>query len=125
LGHQERLFPASPAVVPAIRHWIEGLVAHASFGDVKGEFALAVSEAAANAIRHSGSSSLAVRWSSDGNQAMVEVSDQGVFDQRAITSGEVGGFGLPLMAAVMDEVSIERGSPERPGTMVRLVKRKP
>jgi hypothetical protein len=35
----------------------------------------------------------------------------------------LGGNGIPLMTALMDEVSVRRGTARRPGTDVRLVKR--
>jgi anti-sigma regulatory factor (Ser/Thr protein kinase) len=56
----------------------------------------------------------------------VEVRDQGSFKRRVrMTQVEgPGGYGIPLMMALTDQVVIREGSPERPGTSVRLVKRR-
>jgi anti-sigma regulatory factor (Ser/Thr protein kinase) len=121
---EERTFAASPAEVPVIRHWVEELAEDASFSRVRSDLALAVSEAASNAIRHSGTDRLTVRWSAKGPRAVIEVADEGTYDRRAVSPDGLGGYGLPMMAALVDELSIEQGSVTDPGTTVRLVKRK-
>lgn len=124
MATEERRFPAGRTEVPAIRHWVTNLAERAGFSTVVPDLALAVSEAVSNAVRHSGSRSLVVRWTATDDEAVVEVRDEGIFPERAIYPHEVGGFGLPIMTAVMDEVSIERGSGQQPGTTIRLVKKK-
>ena len=54
----------------------------------------------------------------------IRVEDKGVFDKRIPTGldGSEGGRGIPVMMALMDELSIREGRPDAPGTMVRLVK---
>jgi anti-sigma regulatory factor (Ser/Thr protein kinase) len=121
---EERMFPASREEVARVRHWIEGLADRASFSPAKADLALAVSEATSNAVRHSGASHLTVRWRADYGRAEIEVADDGIFDQSAVSPDGHGGFGIPMMAALVDELSIEQGTPRRPGTLVRLVKRK-
>lgn len=121
---EERTFSASAEEVPRVRHWIERLAEQASFATVRADLALAVSEATSNAVRHSGASRLTVRWRADSRWAEIEVTDDGVFDERAVSPDGQGGFGIPMMAALADEFSIEHGTPTRPGTRVRLAKRK-
>jgi anti-sigma regulatory factor (Ser/Thr protein kinase) len=122
---KERTFAASPAEVPVIRHWIEELAEESSFSQVRSDLAIAVSEAASNAIRHSGTHRLTVRWTAEGRKAAVEVKDEGVYSRESVSPDGIGGYGLPMMAALVDEFSIEQGDASRPGTRVRLVKRKP
>ena len=121
---EERTFSASAEAVRHVRHWIDRLAEQASFAPVRADLALAASEATSNVVRHSGGSRLTVRWRADHRRAEIEVADDGVFDVRAVSPDGKGGFGIPIMAAVVDEFAIEHGTPERPGTRVRLVKRK-
>ena len=54
----------------------------------------------------------------------IEVEDDGVF-RRRIPAPEFDGQGhrgIPLMMALLDQVSISGGTEARPGTLVRLVK---
>jgi anti-sigma regulatory factor (Ser/Thr protein kinase) len=125
IRQEERTFAASPAEVPVIRHWVEELAEEASFSQVKSDLALAVSEAVSNAIRHSGTDRFTVRWAAEGPEALIEVTDEGAYDRKAVSPDGLGGYGLPMMAALLDELSIEQGSASGPGTTVRLVKRKP
>jgi anti-sigma regulatory factor (Ser/Thr protein kinase) len=124
VAEEERTFSASPEEVPRVRHWVERLAEQASFSPVKEDLVLAVSEAASNVVRHSGSDQLSVRWTVEQGQAEIEVKDRGVFNQQTVSPSGNGGFGIPVMAAVVDEFSIEQGTPREPGTRVRLVKRK-
>jgi anti-sigma regulatory factor (Ser/Thr protein kinase) len=121
---QERRFAAEPSTVTDARHWVISLAEEMSFSEFVPDLALAVSEAVANAVRHTSSDSVMVRWVASADEATVEVADEGMFKRRAVSPDGQSGLGLPLMAAVMDEVSIARGSPRRAGTRVRLVKRK-
>jgi anti-sigma regulatory factor (Ser/Thr protein kinase) len=125
VAKQERTFPAELAAVPAVRHWVTALAEDGSFSEVVPDLALAVTEAASNAVRHSGSESLTVVWRTEDNHAVVELSDEGAYDEQVAHPDKVGGLGLPMMTAVMDEVSVLRGTADRRGTQVRLVKRKP
>jgi anti-sigma regulatory factor (Ser/Thr protein kinase) len=125
MATQERTFPAKPAAVPAVRHWVTALAEEATFREVVPDLALAVTEAASNSVRHSGSESLTVVWQTEDDRAVVELSDEGAYDEQVAYPHKVSGLGLPVMTAVMDEVSILRGTADRRGTQVRLVKRKP
>lgn len=90
---------------------------------------LAVTEACANAIRHGcsdpQSDHISVKLISHSGTFVAEVTDRGTgFDgtTECCLSGEphVGGYGIPLMKALTDEVEFTCGTP---GTTVRLVKR--
>jgi anti-sigma regulatory factor (Ser/Thr protein kinase) len=123
--HRERTFRAEVEAVPAVRHWVVDLAEQASFKHVASDLALAVTEAASNAVRHSGSDSLTVLWQPQDDHAVVELRDEGTYDEEVASPLKGGGLGLPVMTALMDEVSILRGTHEDRGTRVRLVKRKP
>lgn len=84
----------------------------------------AVSEICANAVLHGDGESFTVSWTSGPRESTeVKVRDQGVFASQGMGHrGESGGFGLPLVAALVDELSIVRGTRAHPGTTVRMVK---
>ncbi len=87
---------------------------------------LAVSEASANAIVHTNSPSVDVRCTLSSEVLLIEVRDEGIFRRRvAMPELDGRGRGIPLMAALVDELTIKEGTPERPGTLVRLVKYRP
>ena len=119
-----REFPAVPAALAEVRSFMRDRCADGGIaGAPADDLLLAVSEACANAVLHSGSASFRVTWQQRGGRIEVRIADEGTFD-RAIPSGDrPGGNGLPLMTAVMDEISVRRGTARRPGTEVRLVKR--
>jgi serine/threonine-protein kinase RsbW len=89
---------------------------------------LAVTEACANAIRHGSpdpqSDRITIRLSSNSGTFVAEVTDRGVgFDAAALRvpdAPQPGGYGIPLMKALTDEVEFLQNSD---GTTVRLVKR--
>ena len=56
---------------------------------------------------------------------LVEVSDDGVFRTTVQTAqlDRIGGRGILLMEALMDDVTIQRGTHRRPGTVVCMTKR--
>jgi len=87
------------------------------------DIVLAASEAAANAIVHTNSSSVEIRWRQSGDAIEVQIMDRGVFRRRvAMPEFDGHGRGIPLMTALVDELFIKEGTPRRPGTIVRLVK---
>jgi serine/threonine-protein kinase RsbW len=88
------------------------------------DLVLAVSEACANAVLHSGSPDVRVGFTLHSDRVEVDVRDRGRFRPR-VRLPEVdgpGGFGIPLMAALTEELVIEEGTGPRPGTRVVLVK---
>jgi signal transduction histidine kinase len=84
---------------------------------------LAVSEAAANAIRHSGSSTFEVLLHGDDSALVVEIHDRGWFHAREAERDGPGHYGFHLMRAAFDQVEVRRGTAQQPGTQVRLLKR--
>ena len=121
----ERRFPSDPSALSEIRRYIRntGLKAKLAW-EAAEELTLAVSEAAANAIRHTQTPSVLVAVTRDGNCVVVEVRDEGVFDSSLPVPELDGpsGRGILLMTAFVDEVAINEGTPQEPGTTVRLVK---
>ena len=87
------------------------------------EMTVAVSEACANSALHSRSREVTIRWLASDHHVEVSVEDQGVFVRRVpgIADGECG-WGIPMMMAMIDEITIREGRDHSPGTMVRLVK---
>jgi anti-sigma regulatory factor (Ser/Thr protein kinase) len=124
----ERIFPADPASLSEIREFVRGHAIKSTLGhELAEELTLAVSEAASNSIRHTQTTSVRLEARLDGNCVIVEVEDEGTFDSR-IPIPEIegpGGRGILLMTAFADEVAILEGTPQDPGTTVRLVKCKP
>jgi anti-sigma regulatory factor (Ser/Thr protein kinase) len=121
-----RSFPAHPSSLAKVRAFVrEGVEGHLAPRPAE-DLVLAVSEACANAVLHSGSERIEVSCSSGDEAVEVEVRDQGSFKRRVrMTQVEgPGGYGIPLMMALTDQVVIEEGTPEAPGTTVRLIKRR-
>jgi anti-sigma regulatory factor (Ser/Thr protein kinase) len=114
---EERTFPAAPESLHEIRSFVIGAAERAGLGAHAFDVALATTEAAANAILHSGTRHVAVRVQAAPDRFVVEVVDDGVY-RRRLSVPELDGRGhrgIGLMAAVMDEVSISRGTASRPG----------
>ena len=120
-----RSFPAHPSRLSEVRAFVRKQAIQSGFSnDAADDLALAVSEACANSILHSGGATITVTWQSDGERSEVEVRDEGIF-RRRVPMPELdgqGGHGIPLMMALMDEVVVRVGTEQAPGTLVRLVK---
>lgn len=118
-------FRAHPSALYDIRQFVRDRAAAAAFSEaMTNDLLLAVSEAAANSIIHTSSPDIRLTWVSSGDCVYVEIRDQGVFKKRVRmpeVEGE-GGHGIPLMMALVDEVTIQEGTQRRPGTLVRLTK---
>ncbi|MGH2725238.1 MAG: ATP-binding protein [Actinomycetota bacterium] len=121
-----RSFPAHPSALSEIRNWLRTRAGESSLSsETTEELALAANEAAANALLHSGSRTIEVRWRVGLEAVKVEVVDEGTF-RRRVRLSEVegpGGYGIPLMMSLVDEVDIREGNDSQPGTSVRLVKK--
>jgi anti-sigma regulatory factor (Ser/Thr protein kinase) len=115
---------AHPSSVRLVRQFIRDQIAASSFSDAEPDILLAVSEAANNAVLHSGTDEIVVTWRIDGRCAQILIRDRGRFRHRIPMPAmdEQGGRGIPLMMAVMDEVDITPGSDDQPGTTIRLRK---
>ncbi|MFL5797436.1 MAG: ATP-binding protein [Actinomycetota bacterium] len=123
---RSRVFSAAPESLHQVRRFLRERCDEARIsGTAADDILLAVSEACTNAVLHSRSRVFQVIWRCRVDRAEARVRDQGRFHLGGLSSrGEdLGGNGIPLMTALMDEVSVRRGSARRPGTEVRLVKR--
>ncbi len=119
-----RVFTADRGSLREIRQFIRERAARDSFSTYADKLVLAVSEACANSVVHTDSSRIEVRWRATQDRVEIEVEDDGVF-RRRIPAPEFDGQGhrgIPLMMALLDQVSISGGTEARPGTLVRLVK---
>ena len=100
-----------------IRRWVE---ANDGSDDDCAAFAIAVSEACANAIEHAygpGDAKIEIRAALVDGVATVAIRDRGAWRE---PRGENRGRGIPIMREFMDDVSIERADR---GTTVKLQRR--
>lgn len=122
----KRSFAADPTSLRDVREFVRKRADEASLVPRdSNDLVQAVSEVCANAVLHGNGDTFVVSCSTQPSGGVkVKVRDQGVFAPRPGTlyGGRVGGFGLPLVAALVDEVSISGGTPSHPGTTVALVK---
>ena len=120
-----RTFPASGrATLAEVRRFVESAASpHLSEGFVH-DLQLAVTEACANSIRHSGTEEIRVSCAPIGDCLEVTVEDDGIYRMTLpVIDGEAQSHrGMYLMAAMVDDFSVHRGTPDRSGTTVRLVK---
>jgi serine/threonine-protein kinase RsbW len=88
------------------------------------DLVLAVTEACANSIRHSGSTEIRVTVHVDGTCVEIIVEDDGVYRMTLpVVDGDAGSHrGMYLMAAMVDDFSLHRGTATNAGTTVRLSK---
>jgi anti-sigma regulatory factor (Ser/Thr protein kinase) len=119
-----RTFPAHRAVLHEVREFIRHRAMEDEFVEAEG-LVLAVSEAVANAIVHTTCTRIGVTWRCTSDRVEVHVEDDGVFRRRVPmpeVDGRGGQRGIPLMMALLDQVSISGGTESRPGTTVKLTK---
>src|SRR6266568_2489860 len=120
-----RIFPALPSALYEIRKFLREEAERAGLSaSSANDVVLAASEACANAVLHSGGPEMEIVWRRDGECVEVTVRDEGVFLRRVPIPeiDRMSGHGIPLMMALMDEVSVLEGTERRRGTTVRLVK---
>src|SRR5262245_52051963 len=88
------------------------------------DLVLAVTEACANAIRHSGSDEIRVTIAVDEGCVEITIEDDGVYRMSLpVIDGDPGSHrGMYLMAAMVDDFSVHRGTAAHAGTTVRLLK---
>jgi serine/threonine-protein kinase RsbW len=120
-----RTFPASGrSVLSDVRRFVESEASrHVSDSFVQ-DLQLAVTEACANSIRHSGTEEIRVTIAPLGSCLEITVEDDGVYRMTLpVIEGEAQSHrGMYLMAAMVDDFSLHRGTELRSGTTVRLVK---
>jgi anti-sigma regulatory factor (Ser/Thr protein kinase) len=120
-----RTFRAHPSALSQIRDFVrdqsdaDGLDESAC-----DDLLLAVSEACVNSVIHTNSSHVEVSWRSEDHKIEILIRDQGIFERKVPIPELDGtaGRGIPIMLAVVDEVTIQEGTPSKPGTVVRFVK---
>ena len=84
---------------------------------------LAVTEACANAVRHSGTDQIRVTIGRDGACVEVEVADDGVYSMTLPVPAADGQHrGMYLMTTMVDDFHLTRGTEVHAGTVVRLLK---
>ncbi len=118
-------FRAHPSALYEIRQIVRQLADDASLASqATNDLVVAVSEACANSMLHTSSREIKVSWTMNGDCVEIKIRDEGVF-RRRVPMPELdgrGGHGIPLMMALVDEISIREGTEAKPGTLVRLVK---
>ena len=119
-----RAFTAEPRVLPDVRRFVASEASRLTFSKFVQELELAVTEACANSIVHSETEEIRVSIAPLGSCLEITIEDDGVYRQ-TLPVPEVDGQGhrgLHLMAAMVDDFSLRRGTEQRRGTVVRLVK---
>jgi anti-sigma regulatory factor (Ser/Thr protein kinase) len=114
------VIPAEPERLHEVRRWLEAWLRGNDFaGPRAADLMLATHEAAMNAVEHAYGPEpgrVEVRATRDGAHAEIEVRDTGRWRERARRSPDRG-RGVGLMAALVDDASVER---TEDGTSVRL-----
>lgn len=124
VGLHTRAFSADRRELAEIRRFVADQAGRLTFTTAVPELQLAVTEACANSIVHGGATTIQVSIAPVGSCLEITVADDGIY-QREIPIPEADGTGhrgLQLMAAMVDDLALRRGTEERPGTVVRLVK---
>jgi len=126
-----RTFRSHPSSLYPVRQFIREQAAASSLSqETADDVVLATSEACVNAVLHAPTRTVTVTWRCARGCAEVLVQDEGIFHRRIPMpeiEGPTGpaGRGILLMTALMDEVTIQEGTPREPGTLVRLLKCEP
>jgi anti-sigma regulatory factor (Ser/Thr protein kinase) len=118
-------FPADPAILTDARAFLRKLMAQVGFSSrTSEEVLMAVMEACNNAIEHSGSSVWRLLWRAWNTCLELEVQDDGTFKEPLpLPEAEVSrGRGMLLMMALMDTVTVRKGTEDDPGSAVRMVR---
>src|SRR5262245_23934997 len=122
-GCVQRTYPADATTLRSIRERVEDVCGRLLSPTECEDLKVAVTEACANAVLHSGTQEFRVTISKLSDCVEVVVEDDGVYRS---TPAQVDGDskahrGLLLMAAMVDDLRLRRGT-EAAGTQVRLRK---
>lgn len=117
-----RSFRSDPSSLSAVRRWLQKEVQDNLDDDALDDLQLAVTEACANAIRHSGSARFIVAVDRSDRCTEVTVKDEGVFDEGGSQTDDDAHRGLALIDAVVDDVWMQRGTSASRGTVLRMRK---
>ena len=121
---EARAFIAESRFLSDIRRFVATEADRLTFSRFVNDLQLAVTEACANAILHSGTEEIRVTIKPTGSCLEITVEDDGIYG-RTVPVPELDGQGhrgLHLMAAMVDDFSLRRGTEEHLGTKVTLVK---
>jgi anti-sigma regulatory factor (Ser/Thr protein kinase) len=111
-------------MLPEVRRFVADEAVRLAFATAIADLQLAVTEACANSILHSGTDEIRVAIRPVGSCLEITVEDDGIYRQE-VPFPELDGQGhrgLHLMAAMVDDFSLRRGTANRQGTTVRLLK---
>jgi serine/threonine-protein kinase RsbW len=125
LDASTRAFVASREELPGIRRYVAAEAERRSFASSVPDLQLAVTEACSNAIRHSRTQEIRISVRSHGPCLEITIEDDGVYRDVAPVAPDTPDTdhrGLEMIAAVVDDFSLHRGTREAPGTIVRLRK---
>ena len=120
-----RRFRAHPSALSQIREFVRDQSESDGLPETTcDDLLLAVSEASVNSVIHTNSSHVELHWRSEEGSVEILVRDEGIFERKVPIPELDGtaGRGIPIMLAVVDEVTIQEGTPAKPGTVVRLMK---
>lgn len=119
-----RRFAAERTVLAEVRRFVAREADRHAFSTIVHDLQLAVTEACANSILHSGTKEIRVSVAPVGGCLEITVEDDGVYGRvRPVPEADdTGHRGLHLLAAMVDDFTVHRGTRRRPGTVVRLVK---
>ena len=121
----KRSFRAHPSALFQVREFVREQAADCSLPDsLCDDLVLAVSEACVNSVVHTDSSEIRLSWRRQDGHVDVEIEDEGIFERKVPVPELDGtaGRGIPLMLALVDEMTIREGTPARPGTSIRIRK---
>jgi anti-sigma regulatory factor (Ser/Thr protein kinase) len=123
-----RAFRAHPSALSQVRGFVrDQATADGLDGETVDDLVLAISEACVNAVIHTSSARVQLSWQKREGHVEIAVRDEGVFERKVPIPEFDGtaGRGIPIMLALVDEVTIREGTLSHPGTVVRFVKHLP
>lgn len=118
-------FPAQAGELHRVRRFVASCAAASGVTPgVAADVQIAVGEACVNVLRHTTSERIGIVWEPAEDHVRVSVRDDGVYRSCSarVVHGEEHGWGLTLMTAVMDDVTILPGTHDDPGTTVRMTR---
>jgi anti-sigma regulatory factor (Ser/Thr protein kinase) len=117
-------FAADSSIVGDVRRFVAAEANRLTFSEYVDDLQLAVTEACANAILHSGTNEVRITITLVGSCLEIIVQDDGIY-RKNLPFPELDGQGhrgLHLMAAMVDDFSLRRGTEDQHGTTVTLLK---
>jgi anti-sigma regulatory factor (Ser/Thr protein kinase) len=118
-------FRADPSSLADVRAFVHACARDMSIPERGADdLALAITEACRDLLAHERSSILLVSWWAHDGLVEMWVRDEGA-DGRPSGSADddaEAGLGFPYILAFIDELEILPGTPDHPGTTIRLVK---